>query len=118
MADWEVVRDAALALPGVREVAWHGEPWLQVGSKGFVLRSQGRVIMKLERHHQEFLFEMRPEAFTPMIAGRLRWSFVDIAALDDDEAVALVREAWTQVVPKKVSRAYVPPPRGEGQTAR
>jgi hypothetical protein len=108
VAGWNVLRAAALALPGVREVAWRGEPWFQVGSKGFVLRSQGRVIMKLERHHQEFLFEVRPEVFTPMVAGRLRWSFVAIAELDDAEAVALVREAWTQVVPKKLSRAVAP----------
>jgi hypothetical protein len=74
--------------------------------------------MKLERHHQELLFEVRPEVFSPMIAGRLRWSFVDTAELDDAEAVELVREAWAQVVPKKLSRAYVPPPLGEGQTAR
>jgi hypothetical protein len=107
VADWEVLRAYALALPGVREVDYRGEPWLQVGSKGFVLRSQGRVIMKLERHHQEFLFEVRPEVFTPMIAGRLRWSFAVIEELDDDEAVALVREAWTQVVPKTVSRKYL-----------
>jgi hypothetical protein len=62
--------------------------------------------MKLERHHQEQLFDIRPEVFSPMVAGRLRWSWVEIAALEDDEAVALVREAWTQVVPKKVSRAH------------
>jgi hypothetical protein len=106
VADWEVLRAAALALPGAREIDYRGEPWLQVGSKGFVLRSQGQVIMKLERQHQEFLFEVRPEVFTPMTAGALRWSFVEISALDDEEAVALVREAWTQVVPKKVSRAF------------
>jgi hypothetical protein len=61
--------------------------------------------MKLERRHQEQLFDIRPEVFSPMVAGRLRWSWVEIEALEDDEAAALVREAWTQVVPKKVSRA-------------
>ena len=62
--------------------------------------------MKLERRHQEQLFDIRPEVFSPMMAGRLRWSWVEIDALEDDEAAALVREAWTQVVPKKVSRAH------------
>jgi hypothetical protein len=44
-----------------------------------------------------------------MSAGRLRWSWVEIGALDADELAELVREAWTQVVPKKVSRALSAP---------
>jgi hypothetical protein len=76
-----------------------------VGSKGFVQAWRGRVLMKLEKGHQELLFEARPDVFSPMVAGALRWSWVEIEALDADEAAALVREAWTQVVPKKVSRA-------------
>ena len=35
-----------------------------------------------------------------MTAGALRWSWVAIEALDAEEAVGLVREAWAQVVPK------------------
>ena len=77
-----------------------------MGSKGFVQTWRGRVLMKLEKDHQELLFEARPDVFSPMVAGALRWSWVEIEALDRDEAAALVREAWTQVVPKKVSRAF------------
>jgi hypothetical protein len=66
--------------------------------------------MKLEKHHQELLFEARPDVFSPMTAGALRWSWVEIDELDADEAARLVREAWTQVVPKKVSRALAPTP--------
>jgi hypothetical protein len=106
VATWDDIRKVALALPGARELDWRGEPSFQVGSKGFVHGFSGRVVMKLERHHQELLFEARPDVFTPMIAGALRWSWVDIAALDADEVGGLVREAWTQIVPKKVSRAY------------
>jgi hypothetical protein len=76
-----------------------------VGSKGFVQTWRGRVVMKLEKSHQELLFEVRPDVFSPMVAGRLRWSWVEIEALEADEVGALVLEAWTQVVPKQVSRA-------------
>jgi hypothetical protein len=62
--------------------------------------------MKLDRNHQELLFEARPDVFQPMMAGALRWSFVDIGELEADELAELVREAWTQIVPKKVARAY------------
>ena len=92
-------------MPGASETIYHGDPWITVGSKGFVQTWRGRVLMKLEKGHQELLFEVRPDVFSPMVAGRLRWSSVEIEALDTDEAAALVREAWTQVAPKKVSRA-------------
>jgi hypothetical protein len=106
VADLADIRAVALALPGAREVDWHGEPFFQVGSKSFVHRWNGGVFMKLDKDHQELLFEARPEVFTPMIVGSMRWSRVEIAALDADELAELVREAWTMVVPKKVSRAY------------
>jgi hypothetical protein len=106
MADLGDIRAVALALPGVREVDWHGEPFFQVGSKSFVHRWKGGVFMKLDKNHQELLFEARPEVFTPMIVGSIRWSRVEIAALDADELAELVLEAWTMVVPKNVSRAY------------
>ena len=106
MATWDDVRAAALPLPGAWENSWYGEPLFQVGSKGFVQTWRGRVIMKLDRNHQELLFEARPEVFSPYTAGALRWSYVDINALEPDELAELVREAWTMVVPKKVSRAH------------
>ena len=49
----------------------------------------------------------RPDVFRPMITGTMRWSRVEIAALDADEVAELVREAWTQIVPRKVSRPYL-----------
>ena len=106
LATWEEVRAFALAMPGASETRWHGDPWITVGSKGFVQTYRGRVLMKLEKGHQELLFEARPDVFSPMVAGALRWSWVEIEALDADEAAKLVREAWTQVVPKRVSKAY------------
>jgi hypothetical protein len=108
MADWGDIRAVALALPGVREVDWHGDPFFQVGSKSFVHRANGGCFMKLDKNHQELLFEARPEVFTPMIVGPMRWSRVEIDALDPAELAELVREAWTRVVPKKLSRALPP----------
>jgi hypothetical protein len=108
MATWDDIRAVALTLPGAWENSWYGEPCFQVGKKGFVQGFRGRCIMKLERNHQELLFEARPEVFSPMTAGALRWSWVEIEALDPDEVQRLVLEAWTQIVPKKVSRPYNP----------
>jgi hypothetical protein len=108
VATWDDIRAVALTLPGAWENAWYGEPCFQVGKKGFVQGFRGRCIMKLERNHQELLFEARPDVFTRMTAGALRWSWVEIEALEPEEVQGLVLEAWTQIVPKKVSRAYLP----------
>ena len=107
MATWDDIRAVALTLPGAWENEWYGQPSFQVGRKGFVQGFRGRTIMKLDRDHQELLFEARPEVFSPMVAGALRWSYVEIDALDADEIADLVREAWTCIVPKKVSRAFL-----------
>jgi hypothetical protein len=108
MATWDDIRAAALPLPGVWENDLPGWCAFQVGRKGFVHEFRGRIVMKLDRNHQELLFEARPDVFSPMMAGALRWSWVEIEALDAEEVAGLVLEAWRQVVPKKVSRAWAP----------
>ena len=112
MATWDDIRAAAMALPLVRESDMLGEPAFKVGKKGFVHAWKGGVFMKLDKGRQELLFEVRPEVFKPMVAGAMRWSWVGIEALEPDELAELVREAWTMVVPRKVSRAHTPPPEG------
>jgi hypothetical protein len=107
VATWDDIRAVALTLPGAWENDWRGNPLFQVGRKGFVQTWDGRVLMKLDKNHQELLFEARPDVFSPMMAGALRWSWVEIDALDTGEIADLVREAWTQIVSKKVSRAWI-----------
>ena len=107
MATWNDIRGVALTLPGAHESDSLGEPAFKVGRKGFVHAWRGKVFMKLDRHHQELLFEARPDTFRPMTSGGLRWSWVAIEDLDAQEMAALVHEAWTTVVPKKISRAYI-----------
>ena len=106
MATWEDFRGPGLVLPGVTERPFFDEPSLAVGRKSLAIQRSHRVLMKLDRHHQEFLFEVRPDVFSPFNSGAMRWAWVEIETLDADEVADLVREAWRQVVPKKVSRAY------------
>jgi hypothetical protein len=75
-----------------------------VGSRAFALVWESRAVLKLDKAHQEFLFEVRPDTFTKFRVGTGHWSYVEVAHLDDAELAELVREAWSQVVPKKVSR--------------
>ncbi len=112
MATLADIRRAALALPGAHEVAWYGAPGFNVGKKTFVC-AWGRDqswIFKLSKPHQELLFEVRPDVFKPFRTGTMLWSHVEIAKITRTEAKALVEEAWTQIVPKKVARAYLGAP--------
>jgi hypothetical protein len=53
------------------------------------------------------LFEIRPETFQKCKVATNYWSYVVLADLDAAELAALVREAWSLIVPKKVSRPFL-----------
>ncbi len=103
MADLAALRAFALALPEVEERTWYGEPDFVFRGKSFALQSQGRTIMKLDRAHQELLFEIRPETFTPCKVATVHWSYVQIDHLDEEELRALVIEAWSTIAPKRLA---------------
>lgn len=107
MADLDDLRRLALALPGAHEVTYKGDPWFNVGKKTFALALDGRVVLKLDRGRQELLFEIRPQTFRKFPVATVHWSEVQIGHLDETELADLVVEAWTQVVPKKLSRSFL-----------
>ncbi|HEY0437834.1 MAG TPA: MmcQ/YjbR family DNA-binding protein [Phenylobacterium sp.] len=104
MATLEDLRRLSLALPGAHEVTYKGDPWFNVGKKSFALQVRGRAILKLDKGHQELLFEIRPETFQKCPVATGYWSYVELDHLDEAELASLVLEAWTGIVPKKVSR--------------
>ena len=75
-----------------------------MGKKTFALRLKGRVVLKLDKDHQHFLFEVRPETFQKCPVATTYWSYVELEHLDAQELADLIREAWSMIVPKKVSR--------------
>lgn len=85
-------------------MTYRGDPWFNVGTKTFALVVDGRAILKLDRGHQELLFEIRPETFQKCPVATVYWSYVEVGHLDDAELAGLVLEAWSKIVPKKVSR--------------
>jgi hypothetical protein len=100
---YAAIRRVALALPGAREELTHHGYWFNVGKKTFALYwgKDARWIFKLPRDRQEILFEVRPETFAPMKAGRLVWSYVRVEDLDGRELKDLLTAAWSTVVPKR-----------------
>lgn len=101
MADIGSLRAIALALPEASEREWCGEPDFHFRGRSFALQSRGRTILKLERGHQELLFEIRPDTFSPCKVATVHWSYVALDRIDAAELQALVHEAYTQVAPKK-----------------
>jgi hypothetical protein len=75
-----------------------------VGRKTFACHFRDRTVMKLDRGHQDLLFEIRPETFQKFPMGPAFWSYVELDHLGTDELADLVLEAWSQIVPKKISR--------------
>jgi hypothetical protein len=112
MASLDDLRRLSLALPGAQEITYRGDPWFNVGRKTFALFVNGRAILKLDRAHQELLFEVRPETFSKCKVATAYWSFVELSRLETDELAELVLEAWAQIVPKKVSRPVLEAQKG------
>ena len=105
MADLAALRAIALALPEAAERFSYGEPDFCFRGKSFALQWQGRIIFKLDRAHQELLFEVRPETFSPCKVATVHWSYVRIEDLDEDELRALLIEAWATLAPKRMAAA-------------
>jgi len=100
LASVEALRAIALALPEAAERSSYGEPDFHFRGKSFALRWRGRTIMKLDRAHQDLLFEARPGTFRPYKVATVHWSEVELEHLDDAELHTLVIEAWSTVSPK------------------
>jgi len=104
MATLDDLRRLSLALPGAHEVVYKGDPWFNVGKKTFALYTRDRAILKLDKPHQELLFEIRPDTFQKCPVATVFWSYVALEHLDEQELADLILEAWSQIVPKKISR--------------
>jgi hypothetical protein len=103
------IRKIALGLPGASEIAFHGWPWFNIGTKSFALydpRSE-RWILKLPKPQQMMLFDTRPETFAPMRAGKMVWSFVRVENLEAAELRDLLKAAWTTIATKKLQAQLI-----------
>ena len=103
---YAAIKKIALALPGAHEVLYGGH-WFNVGKKTFVLfgDNEQRWVFRLPKELELMLFETRPETFSPMIAGRLLWSFVEVKDLKGPELEHLITTAWRGVAPKKLQQS-------------
>lgn len=105
------VRAVALALPRTTEAVVRGRIKFRVGRIVYVAFSRDETLMGFgfPKEEREWLVGTEPEKFLMPRESDLRynWVVVRLAAIDQDEMRGLVIDAWSMVVPKSVSAAYV-----------
>ena len=102
-------RRLALALPEAVESAHVGHPDFRVGGKIFSgLDYVGtRASVKLTPDQQDVLMSAEPSMFTPCAGawGMRGWTYLILAAADEETAASALRMAWRNTAtPKIVAR--------------
>ncbi len=94
-------------MPGAYEEPHFGSPSYRVARKIFVTAAPdlNRATLKLDPDHQEMLFDVRPEAFSRCVWGKIVRTYVQLDQVENDELEGLVRRSWEQVAPKALSKA-------------
>ena len=105
------VRRLALTLPRTTEHLIRDRVKFRVKQIVYVAFSRDETLMGFAypREARASLVENRPDTFQLPEESDLRfnWVVAKMAALDPDETVDLVTDAWTMVVPKYVVRDYL-----------
>jgi hypothetical protein len=101
------VRAVALALPRAYEALVRDQVKFRVGQIVFVAFSRDEQIMGFgfPKEERDALIASEPDKFELPRQSDMRynWVHVRMAAIDHDEMVELVHDAWRMCVPKKVS---------------
>ena len=100
------IRAVALGLPRAREGEVRGRVKFYIGQIVFVAmeRDEGLMGFGFPKDFRDAALEAEPEKFVRPRTSDLRynWLVVRMAAIEREEMVDLVTEAWSMCVPKKV----------------
>lgn len=107
MADAEMLRRLALALPGATEVVHFDRAAFRARVIFAVLAPDGTTAtLKFTPEEQEFRRTLAPDAFapTPDAWGRQGWTRATLAALSEPELAAALEVAWKTAQAKPAKR--------------
>jgi hypothetical protein len=107
--DFELVRAAALALPGVEDGTSYGTPALKVRGKLLVrLKEDGEsFVLIVDFDTRDILMKADPETFyiTDHYRG-YRAVLVRFVTLAPEDLPGLLEQAWRQVAPKRLVAGF------------
>jgi hypothetical protein len=105
LVTFEVVREIALALPGVEEGTSYGTPAFRVRGKLLArLREDGEtLVVKCDHLERDLRMEINPDAF--FITDHYRgypMLLVRLATVEEDDLRDLLELAWRSLAPKRL----------------
>jgi hypothetical protein len=112
---WDDVVGIASRLPEVEESTWYGTPALKVRGKGFArlrAEAEGGLVLMCQLDEKEALLASGDPAFytTPHYDG-YGAILVDLDAVERDQLVELIEEAWREKAPVRLQKAFDATPR-------
>jgi hypothetical protein len=111
VADWDLVRELALALPEV-EAARSGRVAFSVRGKGFAWeareRDGGGLAVRVEREEKELILDSNPDVYftSPHYTGFPAVQ-INVEAIGRDELEERLEDAWLIQAPKRLAAAYI-----------
>jgi hypothetical protein len=111
VADWNLVRELALALPEV-EASTSGRVAFSVRGKGFAWeareRDGGGLAVRVEREEKELILGSSTDVyFTSPHYNGFPAVQIRVQAIGRDELAERLEDAWLIQAPKKLSAAYL-----------
>ena len=111
MADWDAVRELALALPEV-DASGSGRIAFSVRGKGFAWeareRDGGGLAVRVDRDEKELILESNPDVYftSPHYTGFPAVQ-IRVEAIEREELRERLEDAWLIQAPKRLAAAYV-----------
>ena len=111
MADWDAVRELALAFPEV-EAAGSGRIAFSVRGKGFAWaareRDGGGLAVRVDRDEKQLFLDASPDVYftSPHYNGYPAVQ-IRVETIDRDELRERLEDAWLIQAPRKLAAAYM-----------
>jgi len=102
----------ALSLPETALCSHMRSPDIRVGGKifGGPVNDRGTAVIKLTPEQQAMMCGAEPAVFAPEDGywGRVGWTRLTVAEIDEAMALGVLWTAWRNVAPKSLAKAHAP----------
>jgi hypothetical protein len=111
IADWETVREFALAFPEAQEDTSYSRPAFRVRGKLFAWMSpheEGALVVRVDPDEKQFLLESDPDRYfsTPHYEGYPA-VLIRLERIERDQLAERIEDAWLLRAPKRLVNEFV-----------